>query len=136
MISDFKKKQNRPFKRFLLILGGILTLMVVILLVVANIKIYYKKKNLFSQIESLKGRVESIKNENENLRQGISDTNKEEYIEKVAREQLDLQKPGEKVVSFIKEDNQQQQNEEGEKNIFQVWFDWIGNAWQWIKNRF
>lgn len=103
---------------------------VLLVLVVANIKIYQKKEKLIAQIENLKNKIESIKNENEGLRQGILDTNKEEYIEKVAREQLDLQKPGEKVVSFIKEDEKPEQSRQPAKNFLQIWLGWLSSIFK------
>ena len=94
-------------------------------LVIADIRIYQKRKKLISQVEILKNKIQDIKDKNNTLKEGISESNNNQYIEKIAREELDLQKPGEKVFSFIKESNGQQQNNETRKNILEVWLDWI-----------
>lgn len=126
MVANFKKKQKGDLLiRFLLTLGGILILSIVVLLVVANFRIYQKRESLISRIENLKNKIEDIKNENSNLKESISKADDNEYTEKIAREELDLQKPGEKVFSFVMAQNQELQNNKDQKNIFQVWLGWI-----------
>ena len=125
MVADFKKKKNTLFRKILLIGGLILTLLVFISLVFADINVYNKRKKLDSQIENLKNKIQDIESENKNLKENISKTNDEKYIEKIAREELDLQKPGEKVFSFVKDSSQPQQNNQNQKNFFQQWLDWL-----------
>ena len=96
-----------------------------VFLIIADIKIYKKREQFVSQIEKLENRIQDLKNKNDNLKKGILAANDDAYIEKVAREELSLQKPGEKVVSFIKPVNQEQKLAEKEKNLLQVFWDWI-----------
>ena len=136
MIADFKKNKNTTLKRFLLVTGGILMLSFLILLVVANVRIYQKREKFISQIEKLKNKIQNMQNKNSDLKKGISQINNDEYIEKIAREELSLQKPGEKVISFIKEPSQQNEDSQGQKNFLQNWLGWLSNGWQWIKDKF
>ena len=133
MVADFKRKQNNPLGKFFIILEGLLILLVMVSLVIANIRIYQKREKLISQIEILKNKIQGTKNKNNDLKENILRANDDQYTEKIAREELDLQKPGEKVFSFIKESNHQQEDNQGNKNFLQ---DWIGDIWQWIKNIF
>ncbi len=130
MLPDFKKKKNNILKQFLLVTGGILILIFIGLLIVSNVRIYYKRQKLISQIESLKNKIEDIKNKNSELKKGILEMNDVEYLEKVAREELSLQKPGEKAFSFIKEQNQSAKDGQGKKSFWQSWVGWIGG---WFK---
>lgn len=137
MVSDFGKKQKRsPRKELFLMMGAILVLFIVILLIVANIRIYQKRQKYLSQIEGLENKIQELKNQNNKLDEGILRSDDADYIEKVAREELDLQKPGENVVSFIvqKEQEVSQKNEDGS---FGSWVASLGNFWNslvgWFK---
>lgn len=128
MPADFQKKQKtHPFKKIAFIFCGFLILFAVVFLIVANVKTYQKKKELNAQIGSLKSKITEIHNKNTNLQQGILQANDEKYIEKVAREELDLQKPGENVVSFVMPENQNQNTETPSKNFLQNWLAWVSN---------
>lgn len=136
MIPNFKKKKNNLLRQVLLISLGIFILSALIFLTIADIRIYQKREKFISQIEKSKSKIEDLKNKNNDLKKGISAIDDNTYIEKIAREELSLQKPGEKVFSFIKESNQLEDNNQGKKNFLQIWLGWVGNAWSWIKVRF
>lgn len=128
MLSDFRKNRNKSALSPLAFkVGGVLVLALILLLVVANLKIYRKKQQLNSQIENLENKIRNLKGENSNLMEGISSSDDEEYIEKIAREELNLQKPGEKTVSFVVSQNQESQNGNAKKNVFQSWLEWLGS---------
>ena len=130
MITDFRKKQKRSSLKPLLILcGGILIFLLIILLVVANVRIYQKKKALALQIEALKNKIENTKNRSDELKEGIAKTDNEQYIEKIAREELDLQKPGEKVFSFVKSPSQEKEDGRN-KSFIKVWLGWLGGLFK------
>lgn len=126
MPADFKKRKNTHlFKKIATIFCGFLILFAFIFLAVADIKTYKKKKELNAQIENLKNKIAEIQNKNNSLQEGISQADDPQYIEKVAREELDLQKPGEKVVSFIMPENKNQNSNPVPKNFLQVWLGWL-----------
>lgn len=123
MIANYNKKQ----KYF--IAGGILFTAVSVLLIIADINIYKNKQRLKAQIANYEKQIAEIKSKNQNLKQGIDQANNNDYIEKVAREELSLQKPGEKVVSFILPPAQQKP-EAQKKNVFQNFWDSIVNIFK------
>ncbi len=136
MVSDFLRKQKRdPRRQLFIIMGGVFILFIVIVLVIANVKIYQKKQKYITQIEDLKKKIQELQDKKVSLNEGIQNANNQIYIEKVAREELDLQKPGENVVSFIKStDNQPKQG--NNNNIFQLWIAGIGNFWNSVVSWF
>ncbi len=134
MVTDFKKNKKRNIARyFLLHTGGMLILCVFVILVIANVKIYQKRKEFITQVADLQSKIKEIQTRNNNLAQGISKENDSQYIEKVAREQLDLQKQGETAVSFIMPQSEVKKVDTQNKNALQ---GWLGSVWQWIKSRF
>jgi len=137
MIHDFKKKQHsNASRKFLFAFFGILILSLAFLLIIVDIKIYKKRQQLAYQVESLQNKIQDIKKKNNDLTQATLKENDSQYIEKVAREELDLQKPGEKVVSFINQQAQSQQSSESKKSILQMWLSNVSGVWNWIKNKF
>ena len=140
MVSNFDKKQKRVFSKrnFYFITGGILFLIVSALLIFADIKIYKEKKRLNAQISGYKKQIQEIENRNKTLKEGIAGANNDNYIEKDAREELDLQKQGEKVVTFIMPPLQQQNQEKNQQNFFDIkaWAIWLSQSWSWIKDKF
>jgi cell division protein FtsL len=139
MVSDFKKKQKAEFFtiNFWLKTAGIFILIAVLALLFTDFKIYQKRQQLISQIDAYKKQIEEIKKRNESLKEQITKSDDKDYIEKIAREELDMQKEGEKVVSFIMPE--QKPAAEAQNGSFwsaNFWFGWIGQSWQWIKGRF
>lgn len=121
MLPDFNRKQKRdPKRQILIMLGGFLVLFIVLVLAIADIKIYQKKQKYISQIEELKNKIQELEDRKISLKKGIENSNNQDYIEKVAREELDLQKPGENVVSFIRSNDNQP--EQANNNFLQSWF--------------
>ncbi len=137
MVSNFKKNRKRDlWGSFLLHIGGVLILFVFVLLIIANIRIYQKKEELHLKLANLQNQIKDIQNRNNDLKQGILKASDDQYIEKVAREELDLQKQGEKVVSFIMSQNPPQKVDNSKQNIMQIWLGWLGNSWNFIKSKF
>ena len=130
MPADFKKKSIGPLKKAAFALGGVLLLCLFVFLIVADIKTYQKKRELNSQVENLKNKVAELQNSNSNLQQGISQSDDPKYIEKVAREELDLQKPGETVVSFVASEVQAPSSNPPPKSFWQNWFGWLGGIFK------
>ena len=79
----------------------------------------------------LKNKIQELEDRKVSLKKGIENSNNQDYIEKVAREELDLQKPGESVVSFIRpDDNGKNQNQNDD------WLAGVGNLWDSFINWF
>lgn len=137
MVPDFKKKTKNfsLLNSVLLKIGIILILIVFILLMIANISNYRKKTLLMVKIAGLEEKIRGIKKENEAIFQNIQKINDDSYVEKVAREELDLQKPGEKVYSFIRTVDRQIVDREKTESSG-GWFGWVVGSWAWLANRF
>ncbi len=131
MIANFRKnKSKNTFSYFIFKIGAVLILLLALLLVFVDFKILQKKKQFNEQVESLQKKIMELENSNANLEESISNSDNDVHIEKVAREELDLQKPGEKVVSFIMPQNQNQNNNLETKNILQIWLRWLSGIFK------
>ena len=78
-----------------------------------NFKINKKRSELNSRVNSLKQEISVLEKRNEELKTQTSLILEEEYLEKEAREKLNLKKPGEKVVTIIPEEK------ENNKSLYQ-----------------
>jgi cell division protein FtsB len=139
MLSDFRKKQKGKFffNKLLLKVAGILFVVIAGWLVFEDIKIYQKKKQLTAEILNYEKQIQQIQKRNQTLKDEIANSNNPDYIEKIAREEEGLQKPGEKVVSFVMPVRHQTQ-EQKTNNFLDAkkWTGWLSNAWIWIKSKF
>src|SRR3989344_3299632 len=132
MLTNFKKNQKGVAwrKKAILALAVIAAAIVLLVMVRANFAMYRKKQELNYQINSMQQKIAELKKSNEDLQQGIAEANNDSYIEKVAREELGLQKPGEKVISFVQADANGQAPSPPQQNFLQAWLGWIGG---WFK---
>jgi cell division protein FtsL len=135
MVTDFSKKGNKEFfnKKLLFRTLGILFFLFILILAIADFKIYMKKAELKSQIADYQRQIEEIKNSNQNLKDQIANADDADYLEKIAYEQLGQQKPGEKQVIFVEPPQEIEIVTDQQNN---KWANWFGNFWQWIKNKF
>ena len=141
MLTYFKKKRKGVFPKnnFLIKIAGVLLLIISLLLIWADVKIYKNKQKLDSQLNDYKKQIEEIEKRNEDLEEGIVKADDKDYIEKIAREEFGMQQSGEKVVTFVMPEQKKQEDEsKSKKSIFNigVWSGWLSNFWQSIKNRF
>ena len=126
MVTNFKKnKKVGGRKRYTIHIIGFFILCVAGFLIVANINIWHKKQQLSSKVASLQKEIKNIEDNNNKLQQGIASQSDDQYIEKVAREELDLQKPGEQAVSFIDQKIDVQEVDTAKQNFFQKIWNWI-----------
>jgi len=95
-------------------------------LIVTNIKINRQRTELTDRIATLKQEIGILEGKREELKEKISQAGSEEYLEEVARDQLDMKAPGEEVIVITKGDEEDKEEEEKEKR------GW----WEWIKSRF
>ena len=138
MVANFKKKQKSdgPDSFFSSPLVKIVFLIIIVFLVFADIKVYKERKKFNLQIDSLKEKIQAIQDKNNTLEQGIARADDKDYIEKIAREELDLQIEDEKVVSFIMPKPQQKEETATNINYWNPknWLGWFSNSWQWVLN--
>ena len=116
-------------------------LVLILVLVVADIKIYQKKRELNSQIRNYREQIADIKKNSQTLKDEIANANNTDYLEKLGYEQFDLARPGETEYMFVtlsdKAEEISNQNLDS-KNLWDVgsWTSWISQKWNWIKSRF
>ena len=87
-------------KNFFLYLAVFAVVLAVVFLLINNISIYGKRKAVSEQAENLQKQVQELKVEEALLQGKIIESQQVEYLEKVAREELNFKKPDEKVVAF------------------------------------
>lgn len=110
MISKSKRfRKRKSYKDIFFSTILILFVLIVIgFLIFSSIKINQRRGELTSRIETLKKEIQILEQKNLELKTKVSQTETEDYLEKVAKETLGLKKPGEEVVVITQE-------QEGEK---------------------
>ena len=99
--------QSRRFKRgspktlFFKILISAGLIFILTFLVSGNLKINQRRQTLNLKIETIKNKIQEFYQEEESLKSKISQAETEDYLKKVAREELNLQMIGERVVAFL-----------------------------------
>ncbi|MCX6722232.1 MAG: septum formation initiator family protein [Candidatus Staskawiczbacteria bacterium] len=136
---DFHKKGNSKFfnNQLLFKTVGIAFLVIVLILILADFRIYQKKKELRAQIVTYQKRIEDIKNSSKTLKDEIANSDNKDYLEKLGYEQFGQTRPGETEYMFITP----QKNSTAVQKIDSSWGVnlWLGrlpSVWQWIKSRF
>lgn len=124
MIAKFRRKKKiSSWKNiFFSVLFGVLFLLVIGFLIVTNLKINQRRAQLTTRITSLKEEIEILEQKSQELKENISQAEGEEYLEKVAREQLGLKAPGEEVVVITGE---REEEKEEVKEEEKTWWEKI-----------
>jgi hypothetical protein len=92
---------------------------------------FQKRTELDKNLEVLDSNVESLTKERDSLNFRLGETDSEAYLERVAREDLGMQKPGEQVV-IIKKDGSIQKDNNSSNSVLKV----ISGVIDWIKGWF
>jgi len=92
---------------------GVVVFAAIAFLISSNWKIYQKKAGLGEKVSEMKDESEVLERKNLELKENLNYIQSGEYLEKMAREQLDMKKPGEEVIVIQKqkEDDLPQKNE-------------------------
>ena len=122
MIAKFKKnKRENPvwniLASFVLL---IFALMIIFFLAKANMRTKERRAELLQRVEILQQEMESLEEIKKRLETETLSIEDDEYLEKVAREQLGLKLPGEEVVYITREEDDGEETEEQEE-IMQWW---------------
>ncbi|MFA5729999.1 MAG: septum formation initiator family protein [Candidatus Paceibacterota bacterium] len=100
-------------------------------LLYSNIKMFQKRTELDKNLETLDSTIESMTKEKDSLNFSLGETDSSDYLERVAREDLGMQKPGEQVV-IIKKDSGIAENNNSNNGVLQI----IEGFVNWIKGLF
>ena len=95
------KRKNKKTNKWQFWLGMIFIAMVVIFFGKINWQVHQKGKQLTIKVDQLRSKVNLLQEKKDKLEKDIEDVNKVDYLEKVGREELNLQKAGEKAIAFI-----------------------------------
>ena len=134
MVADFNKKRNRDFfnEDFWFRTIGIIVLIIIVILIFKDFKIYQRKQELKSQINALQKQVEDIKKSSQNLKNDIANTDNIDYLEKLGYEQFNVTKPGEKEIIFVTP-QEKSKNNSNSGNFWYIFTNWFSQSWNWIK---
>ena len=129
MIAKFRKKKKLSSWKniFFSILFKVLFLLVIGFLIVTNLKINQRRAQLTARTASLKEEIEILEQKNQELKENISQAGGEEYLEKVAREQLGLKAPGEEVVVITGEREEEREEVKEEEG---TWWEKFKSIWK------
>jgi len=98
---------------------GILFLIIIIFLVVSNVKINKRKKELNERISQLKQEIKVLQERNNELKAGIEESYQSDYIEKILRQKGLYKKEGEKVVVILPPKEEKKEIQKKEKSIWE-----------------
>lgn len=121
-----KKTKHRRVWRWLLIL---VIFLVVIFLGKTTWQVWQKGSDLAQTVEDLQQQKNDLEIKKAKLEGDLKTINQADYLERVAREELNLQKPGEKAITFINPPASSSLESEVSPNGWQKF-------WQNIKNWF
>ncbi|MFA5080054.1 MAG: septum formation initiator family protein [Candidatus Paceibacterota bacterium] len=121
-IKKTKSKQVLP-KVF-----GIIFVLFAVYLLYTNVMIFIERSKINSNYKNLDMTASSLLQEKEALKMQLGETYSDEYLEKVAREELGLQKEGEQIVVIKKNSGESKESEDVEKknaSTLNELFNWI-----------
>lgn len=125
----FKKKRVSQQPRlwaevssiFLIVLAGAF----LIFLIVLNLKIGQERVKLQGELVNLQGELQKSQAGKEELISKLSKAQSDDYLEKVAREDLNLQEEGEKVVVFVLKEKTEEEEKDEEETFWGKISDWL-----------
>lgn len=126
-MPKIKKIKILATKNILLSAIFLVLLVIFIFFIAENAKINNKRKKLQAEITSLQEEMELTKQKEESFKAKVLEQDKEEYLEQVAREELNLRKEGESVVAFpvVGEDDSPKIQDIEQQNLWQKIMDKI-----------
>ena len=137
MIPYFQKIKKEKFSAgpFWEITSVVFVLVLVGFLFFSNIKINQRKAEVANQISSLQNEINDFQKKNDQLKLQISKGLDEEYVERVARQDLGLQRQGESVVGFIFPPSAKEAQEN--QKLWQPGslLQGLRNAWGWLASK-
>jgi len=122
-------KKNKKVKSIItnlkrrLAIAGLVVLFIVLLN--ANIRILTEKQKAQKELQKVEESIEKTTKEKDNYNFQLGKSDSEEYLEKVAMEDLGLQKPGEQVIVIKKQEDSQNSEDSGNTGFMQKIFNWV-----------
>jgi len=129
MIAKKRKKEKSILKDWTRKAKVFLSVVFVLFLAYTNIKIFVEIRKGDRELRKIEGIIEALNKEKEKLNFELGSTDSEAYLEKVAREELGLQKPGEQVIVIKKEGEGESEGKESGG------FQFLKDIFNWIKGK-
>ncbi len=94
----------------------------------------YRNQKIEKEVEALKKKAEDIRNENEKIQKQIEYYSQPEFVEKVSKDKINMQKPDEKVVVVNQNvlqkpentaENTEKQHEEEQLPNYKKWWNFF-----------
>ena len=122
-----KKRKGFNFRRFFYILTfGV----VFLFLLYSSINLLIKRQAFQKEINALLAEQEALLKKRESLKFSLGETYSETYLEKIAREDLNLKKPGERIYVIKKEGEPLQETENSEETA-ETFLDKLKSFFNW-----
>jgi len=125
MITKKKKIKKKKFKaknlnKVLSLLFSLFLIVGIVYLIGKNFEMFQKRMVLERKVQELRKEVKELEKQKVSLQSMIQETQKGSFIEKEARDKLNLQKKGEKAVVIEGlEEKQAGEKSEGEKGLWE-----------------
>jgi len=123
MVTKKRKKFNlKKIKNIFLFL---LISCLVILLLIACFNIFQKRMDAQRELSILNNELNELTVENDLLNYTLGETYSDEFLERIAREELGMQKPGETVYIIKKEIDEVELLEKEKESFFERIINWL-----------
>lgn len=125
MVAKKRRKFNFNKKKILRFFYTLIIASLLVLLIISCFNIFQKRMTTEKELESINEELENLTKQRDLLNFTLGETYSEEYLEKVAREDLSMQKPGETVYIIKKEGSGDNESIVKEYSFFEKIFNWI-----------
>ncbi len=130
MLPKFRKKKRIDGNRniFLPAIALLFFAGLIVFLVITDYKLKQNREGALNRIEELKSQIQALEEKNENFRKDISQSNSEDYLGRIAREQLNMKALGEEVVVVKKSEDAAADAQEK-----MGWWDQLKSVFKFLK---
>lgn len=123
MVAKKRKKFN--FKKIKKVFYFLMISFIVIILIISCFNIFQKRTNAEKELKTLNNEIDQLSREKDLLNFTLEETYSEEFLERIAREELGMQKPGETVYIIKKETSEDEKEENKNYNFFEKVINWL-----------
>lgn len=130
MVTKFNKIKRDDDSQLVIfsVLLGVLFAFVVGFFIVSSYRLNARRSELNVKIDSLKREISALERQKQQLDTQISQSSQESFVEKEARERLNLQKPGENVVAILPPQNNGESRQKGDSLLENLYSATIGRV--------
>lgn len=123
MVAKKRKKFN--FKKVKKIFYFLAISFFVIVLLISCFNIYKKRVTAEKELNILNQEIDELNREKDLLNFTLGETHSDEFLERIAREELGMQKPGETIYIIKKESSEKEQIKEENYSFFERIMNWL-----------